>query len=34
LAAALPCVAMPRGFKPLRHDVTIHGICADCGKRK
>ena len=30
----LPCVAMPRGFKPLRHDVTIHGICADCGKKK
>lgn len=30
----LPCVAMPRGFKALRHDVTIHGICADCSRKK
>ena len=34
LPGELPCVAMPRGFKALRHDVTIHGICADCGKKK
>jgi Fe2+ or Zn2+ uptake regulation protein len=34
LPSELPCVAMPRGFKALRHDVTIHGICADCGKKK
>jgi Fe2+ or Zn2+ uptake regulation protein len=34
LPGELPCVTMPRGFKPLRHDVTIHGICADCGKKK
>ncbi len=30
----LPCVAVPRGFTTLRHDVTIHGVCADCGKKK
>jgi len=30
----LPCVAVPRGFKALRHDVTIHGVCAECGKKK
>ena len=34
LPGELPCVTMPPGFKPLRHDVTIHGICADCGKKK
>ena len=30
----LPCVVVPRGFKALRHDVTIHGMCADCTKKK
>jgi Fur family transcriptional regulator, peroxide stress response regulator len=30
----LPCGSMPRGFKALRHEVTIHGICAECGKKK
>lgn len=29
----LPCVAVPRGFKALKHEVTIHGICADCAKK-
>jgi Fur family peroxide stress response transcriptional regulator len=32
LPRELPGVAMPRGFKALRHDVTIHGICAGCAK--
>ena len=30
----LPCVAVPRGFKPQSFDVTIHGICAECAKKK
>jgi Fur family peroxide stress response transcriptional regulator len=30
----LPCVVMPRGFKARGHDVTIHGLCADCAKKK
>jgi Fur family transcriptional regulator, peroxide stress response regulator len=30
----LPCVVVPRGFKPLRHEVTIHGFCADCARKK
>ena len=30
----LPCVAVPRGFKPEGYDVTIHGFCADCAKKK
>lgn len=29
-----PCVAVPRGFKPAGYDVTIHGVCADCAKKK
>lgn len=29
----LPCVVVPRGFKPLKHEVTIHGICAGCAKK-
>jgi Fur family peroxide stress response transcriptional regulator len=34
LPQELPCVVVPRGFKSLRHEVTIHGICADCAKKK
>src|SRR5580700_1481369 len=34
LPPELPCLAMPRGFKALRHEVTIHGICAGCAKKK
>jgi Fur family peroxide stress response transcriptional regulator len=30
----LPGVAVPRGFKAQRHEITIHGICADCAKKK
>ena len=29
----LPCVAVPKGFRALRHDVTIHGVCADCARK-
>ena len=29
-----PCVAVPRGFKALRHEVTIHGLCAECARKK
>ncbi len=32
LPPELPCVAVPRGFKAERHDLTIHGICAACAK--
>jgi Fur family peroxide stress response transcriptional regulator len=30
----LPCVAVPRGFKALRHEITIHGVCAGCVDQK
>ena len=30
----LPCVAVPRGFKARGYDVTIHGLCAECAKKK
>jgi Fur family peroxide stress response transcriptional regulator len=30
----LPCVAVPRGFRADGYDVTIHGLCADCAKKK
>ena len=34
----LPCeilgMAVPRGFRADGFDVTIHGLCADCGKKK
>jgi Fur family peroxide stress response transcriptional regulator len=33
LPRELPGMAVPRGFKALHHDVTIHGICADCGRK-
>jgi Fur family transcriptional regulator, peroxide stress response regulator len=33
LPQELSCVAVPRGFKPLGYDVTIHGLCADCAKK-
>jgi Fur family peroxide stress response transcriptional regulator len=34
LPRELPGVVVPRGFKMLRHEVTIHGVCAECGKNK
>src|ERR1039457_7279469 len=34
LPHVLPLVVVPRGFKPLRHEVTIHGFCADCARKK
>ena len=30
----LLCVAVPRGFKARAYDVTIHGVCADCARKK
>jgi Fur family peroxide stress response transcriptional regulator len=29
-----PCVAVPRGFRADSYDVTVHGLCADCAKKK
>lgn len=34
LPRELPGVAMPRGFKAQGYDVAIHGLCADCAKKK
>jgi Fur family peroxide stress response transcriptional regulator len=33
LPRELPGVVVPDGFKPLRHEVTIHGLCADCARK-
>ena len=33
LPRELPGVIMPRGFKAVRHEVTIHGQCAECAKK-
>lgn len=30
---AEPPVAMPRGFKPTRYEVTIRGLCPDCAAK-
>jgi Fur family peroxide stress response transcriptional regulator len=30
----IPCAAVPRGFRATAYDVTIHGLCADCTKKK
>ena len=30
----LPGVTLPRGFKPQRYEVAVHGLCADCAKKK
>lgn len=29
-----PGIALPKGFKPARFDVAIHGLCPDCGNGK
>jgi Fur family peroxide stress response transcriptional regulator len=34
LPPELPGLAVPRGFKPHRYEVAIHGLCADCAKKK
>lgn len=34
LADELAGVALPRGFQPLRYEVAIHGVCADCAQKK
>lgn len=34
LPRELPCVVVPRGFKARAYDVTVHGLCADCAKKK
>jgi Fur family transcriptional regulator, peroxide stress response regulator len=34
LPREIPCVAVPRGFRADSFDVTIHGLCADCAKKK
>lgn len=30
---AEPPVPMPRGFKPSRYEVTIHGLCPECAAK-
>jgi Fur family peroxide stress response transcriptional regulator len=30
----LPRAAVPRGFKLESYDVTIHGVCAECAKKR
>ncbi len=34
LPPEIPCAAMPRGFRVDNYDVTIHGLCADCARKK
>jgi Fur family peroxide stress response transcriptional regulator len=34
LPAEIPCVVVPKGFKATHHEVAIHGLCADCVKKK
>lgn len=34
LPAELPGLGLPRGFKPQRYEVAVHGVCAECGKKK
>jgi Fur family peroxide stress response transcriptional regulator len=34
LPRELPGVALPRGFQALRHELAIHGVCADCARKK
>jgi Fe2+ or Zn2+ uptake regulation protein len=34
LPAALPGVALPRGFLPQRYEMAVHGLCADCARKK
>ena len=34
LPADLPGLALPRGFKPQRYEVAIHGTCAECARKK
>lgn len=34
LPAELPCVVVPKGFKPSRFELAIHGTCVDCAKKK
>ena len=34
LPVELPEMAIPRGFKPQRYEVAVHGLCAECTKKK
>ena len=34
LPRELPGVVVPHGFKSLRHEVIIHGVCAECAKQE
>ena len=34
LPGEFPGLALPRGFKPQRYEVAIHGVCAGCAKNK
>ena len=34
LPRELPFVSPPPGFIPERHEVTLHGLCADCAQKK
>ncbi|HZI31551.1 MAG TPA: Fur family transcriptional regulator [Candidatus Binatia bacterium] len=33
LPGELPGLPLPRGFKPQRYEVAIHGVCAECAKK-
>jgi len=33
LPRELPRRLAPRGFKTLRHELTLHGVCADCARK-
>ena len=34
LPQELPCVAVPRGFKADRYEITVHGICPECAAKR
>jgi len=34
LPAAGPAMPKPRGFKVDHYDIAVHGLCADCAKKK
>jgi len=33
-ANAAPGIALPRGFRADHYEIAIHGLCAECAKRK
>ena len=34
LPGELPGIHLPRGYKPQRYEVAIHGTCAECARKK